>query len=449
MSDSAKKKRVALATLGCKVNQFESAAFLSAFAARDVEMVPFAREADVYIVNTCAVTAKAAAHSRRMIRQALRQNPLARLVVTGCYAQIGSQEILGIVEQPLCIIGNGFKHNLVEAALTEQHCDLEMLMGDISRRAEICPLEVTNFGERRTRAYLKIQDGCNSFCSYCIVPFTRGRSRSQAPAQVLHQARIFAAQGYRELVVTGIHTGTYGHDLKPPTDLVSFLRVLLRKCPLRYRISSLDPGEITAELLELLASAENLMPHLHIPLQSGDDRILQKMQRRYRGVDFADLVGRIGRILPAAAIGVDVMAGFPGEDDRAFQNTYDLLADLPIAYLHVFPYSKRPGTVAAGLAGQVARPVKAARVALLRDLGVRKQREFYAAHLGEVRTVLVEKNGRRPAAGRQGFTDNYIPVRFAAGQVVANQLVRVRLEQLGAEGVLGALVEGENACSEK
>ncbi|MEN8136312.1 MAG: tRNA (N(6)-L-threonylcarbamoyladenosine(37)-C(2))-methylthiotransferase MtaB [Thermodesulfobacteriota bacterium] len=443
MTEFSQKKRVALTTLGCKVNQFESAAFLSSFAERDVEVVPFSQEADVYIVNTCAVTAKAGAQSRQMIRRALRKNPEARLVVTGCYAQIASQDILGIVEQPLCIIGNGFKHNLVDAALSDQHCDLEMLMGDISRRDEICPLEVTSFGDR-TRAYLRVQDGCNSFCSYCVVPFTRGRSRSQLPDQVLRQARIFAEEGYRELVVTGIHTGVYGHDLESQTDLVTLLRRLLKECPLRYRVSSLDPGEITDELLELMAAEENLMPHLHIPLQSGDDQILEKMHRRYRGEDFAKLIGRIKKILPAAAIGVDVLAGFPGEDDRAFQNTYDLLAGLPVTYLHVFPYSKRPGTVAAGMSGQVLKKVKDERVAALRELADRKQSEFYEAHLGEIREVLVESGGRRKSAAMKGFTDNYIPVIFAAPITAANQLLKVRLERLGDEGVVGTVVEQES-----
>ncbi len=440
MTEDSPKKRVALATLGCKVNQFESAAFLSSFADCEVEVVPFSKPADVYVVNTCAVTAKAGAQSRQLIRRALRANPEARLVVTGCYAQIASQKILEIVEQPLCIVGNGYKHKLVEIAMASQHCDLEMFMGDISRNEEICPLEVRRFGDR-TRAYLKIQDGCNSFCSYCIVPFTRGRSRSQSPEQVLHQARIFAEEGYRELVVTGIHTGTYGHDLQPSTDLLSLMRMLLAESPLRYRISSLEPGEISDEFLELMAAEANLLPHLHIPLQSGDDRILARMHRRYQAADFAGLIGRIREIVPDAAIGVDVMAGFPGEDEEAFRNTYELLAGLPITYLHVFPYSKRPGTVAAGMEDQVLKQVKGERVALLRELDARKKKEFYTAHLGEVREVLAESGGRRKSTGLKGFTDNYIPVRFPAPADIANQLVRVKLDRLGDEGVDG-IMEG-------
>lgn len=432
-------KKVALTTLGCKVNQFESAAFLSSLAERGVEVVAFGEPAEVYIVNTCAVTARAAQESRQLIRRALRTNPSARLVVTGCYAQIAAQEILDIVDQPLCIVGNGFKDKLVEIALNDNHCDLEMFMSDIGRRKEICPLTAHRF-TGRTRAYLKVQDGCNSFCSYCIVPFSRGRSRSLAPEQTVEQARIFATEGYREAVITGIHTGTYGHDFTPPTDLVVLLRRLVVECPLRYRISSLDPGEITPELLELLAGEPLIMPHLHIPLQSGDDAILARMNRRYTAAAFGELIGRIRRRLPDAAIGVDVMVGFPGEDEAAFRNTYELLAGLPVSYLHIFPYSKRPGTVAARLEGQIAKEIKEARVAELRELDLRKRREFYAAQLGRVWPVLVER--ARRGKPMNGYTDNYVPVHFAAPATVANTVVLVRLDALSDDGVSGTMVDG-------
>ncbi|NTV12398.1 MAG: tRNA (N(6)-L-threonylcarbamoyladenosine(37)-C(2))-methylthiotransferase MtaB [Desulfobulbaceae bacterium] len=437
MPKPSHKKRVALATLGCKVNQFESAAFLSTLAEREVEMVEFAESAEVYIVNTCAVTARAAQESRQLIRRALKTNPEARLVVTGCYAQIAAQEILDIVDQPLCIVGNGYKDKLVEIALNDSHCDLEMFMSDIGRRKEICPLTVRRF-EGRTRASLKIQDGCNSFCSYCVVPFTRGRSRSLAPELAVAQARIYAAEGHREVVITGIHTGTYGHDFTPASDLVALLRRLLAECPLRYRISSLDPGEITPELLQLLAAEPLLLPHLHIPLQSGDDAILARMNRRYTGAAFGGLVRRIREILPEAAIGVDVMVGFPGEDEAAFRHTYDLLAGLPVTYLHIFPYSKRPGTMAARLEGQVSKEVKTARIATLRELEQRKRREFYGAQLGKVIPVLVER-GRRGKL-LTGFTDNYVPVRFAGSDALMNSVVQVRLGEVVDDWVRGTVV---------
>lgn len=428
-------KKVALTTLGCKVNQFESAAFLSELQERGAELVPFSHKADVYIINTCAVTGKAGAQSRQVIRRALRTNKKARLVVTGCYAQIASAEILDIADTPICIVGNGFKHRLVDIALADKHCDLEMHMGDISRPREICPLTVTSFGDR-TRAYLKVQDGCNSICSYCIVPYARGRSRSYTPDKVVEQARIFAGQGYKELVLTGIHLGHYGHELEPAVTLVHLVkRLLAEELGLRLRLSSLEPTEISDELLDLMAGAPAIAPYLHIPLQSGDDGILKAMRRRYPAATFAAVVEKSLARLPDAAIGVDVLVGFPGEDDKAFANTYDLLASLPVSYLHVFPYSKRPGTPAAAMADQVPKAIKEERVALLRDLDHKKREAFYRKYLGTTQDILVE--GRRRDGVMRGFSGNYIPVFFEGAASLANSVVPARLTELCDGGVRG------------
>jgi threonylcarbamoyladenosine tRNA methylthiotransferase MtaB len=433
------KKKIAVTTLGCKVNQFESAAFLSELAQREVELVPFSSPAEVYIINTCAVTARAGAQSRQLIRQALRANPEARLIVTGCYAQIAAQEILEIADSPICIVGNGCKHRLVDVALADRHCDLEMHLGDLAGQKEICPLTVTSFGAGRTRAYLKVQDGCNSFCSYCIVPYARGRSRSLAPDKVVAQAEIFAAQGYKEQVLTGIHLGHYGQDLAAKSNLRELLaRLLARNLPVRYRLSSLEPTEITEALLTLMAESPAVMPYLHIPLQSGDDRILKKMNRRYPAATFAQVVEQSVARLPGAAIGVDVLVGFPGEDEEAFGNTYSLLESLPVSYLHVFPYSKRPGTPAAIMADQVAKAAKEERVALLRDLHHKKRTAFYQSHLGSTRQILVER--RKKGCLLRGYTGNYIPVSFEGDNTLVNQLVTVRLEELAGDGVLGRVV---------
>jgi len=439
-------KRVAVITLGCKVNQYESAAFLSGFSGREgVEIVPFSQAADVYVINTCAVTAKAAAQSRQLVRRALKGNRRARLVVTGCYAQIAAQELLELTEQPLCIVGNDQKERLVEVALAEAACDLEMYQGDLAACTDAAHLPVTQAGER-TRAVLKVQDGCNQFCSYCIVPYARGRSRSVPPSEVLAQAARFLAQGYREMVLTGIHLGHYGLDLTPPQPLLSLVEQLLaQKYPVRYRLSSLEPTEVSRELLALMAAhPETLMPHLHIPLQSGDDRILAAMNRHYRGADFAELIGRCHQLLPDAAIGVDVLVGFPGEDQAAFARTFALLNELPVSYLHVFPYSRRPGTKAATMPEQVPEGVKKERVARLRELSEEKRRLFEARHLGQVRPVLVEKAGQKGAAGLgHGYTDNYIPVvfEFAGSAPAANTVALVRLLEplAGAGAVLGRL----------
>lgn len=432
--------RVAVTTLGCKVNQFESAAFLSDFAGQGLTIVPFTEPADIYVINTCAVTARAGAQSRQLIRRALKTNRKARLLVTGCYAQVAAQDILELVDQPLCLVGNAYKHRLVEIALAEGRCDLEMYLGDLAAHREVCPLTVTGFAGR-TRSYLKVQDGCNQFCTYCIVPYSRGRSRSVVPAAVLEQARLFMTQGFREVVLTGIHLGHYGLDLSPPLTLLALVDLLLaRQYPVRYRLSSLEPTEITPELLARLAQAPELMPHLHIPLQSGDDRILAAMHRRYTRQQFAEIIQACVAAVPGLAIGVDVLVGFPGEDEAAFRHTYELLAGLPISYLHVFPYSRRPGTIAAGMPGQIPGPVKDERVALLRALDRQKRQAFYASHLGEVCRVLVEASrGGRPL---RGFTEHYVPVTFTGPAALANTVVTVRLDRLAEGGVAGTLIAG-------
>jgi len=419
-------RRVAVTTLGCKVNQYESAAFISDFEDAGLEVVPFTQPADIYVVNTCAVTAKAGAQSRQMVRRALKANPGAKLVVTGCYAQVASQELLHGVEAPICIVGNGNKDRLTAIALGDRRCDLEMYTGEISRKKEVCPLTARRFSGR-TRAYLKIQDGCNSFCSYCIVPYARGRSRSLPEAQVLEQLDIFVDQGYKEVVLTGIHAGKYGHDLTPPRNLVDLLRQMLqRDHPARYRLSSLEPTEISTELLALMAASPAVAPHFHIPLQSGDNRVLKKMNRCYTAEDFAEVVERCAAALPAAAIGVDVLAGFPGEDEAAFQNTMALLERLPITYLHAFPYSRRPGTVAAAMPDQLPRQVKQERVARLRELDHKKRAAFYEKNLGQVRRVLAEGTKNRLGL-MHGFTENYLPVYFEAATKQVNRFVDVRL----------------------
>jgi threonylcarbamoyladenosine tRNA methylthiotransferase MtaB len=433
-----RKLKVAITTLGCKVNQFESASFASSFAEQGAELVGGTGPADVCVINTCAVTAKAGAQSRQTIRQALRRNPQARMVVTGCYAQIASGPVVELSDRPICVVGNGQKHLLVDIVLADKQCDLAMYVGDLSSQRPISPLPVRRFADR-TRAYLRVQDGCNRFCTYCIVPYSRGRSRSLPPEQVLKQAAIFAGEGYRELVVTGIHVGHYGLDLEPPLQLVDLLKLLAaRDDSMRYRISSLEPLEITDGVLALLARPGKFMPHLHIPLQSGDDLILRKMNRPYSRAVFAAVVDNCRALLPEAAIGIDVLVGFPGEDERAFRQTVTLLETLPVTYLHVFPYSKRPGTVAAGLPHQVPDRIKQERVSLLRQLDQQKRAAFYGSQLGTVRDTLFE-GGRSSGGLMKGFTDNYVPVFCRAPESVINQVVPVRLTELTEGGVLGTV----------
>jgi threonylcarbamoyladenosine tRNA methylthiotransferase MtaB len=423
-------KKVAVATLGCKVNQFESASFISGFREQGCAIVPVSQAADIFVINTCTVTGRAGQQSRQLIRKIIRSNPDALLVVTGCYAQMAAEELLDIVQDnPLAIVGNGNKHLLVETALAEKQPDMVMLTGKISAKKEICPLPVRRFSGR-TRAYLRIQDGCNNFCTYCIVPYTRGRSRSLPLDQVLEQVRVFADEGYLELVITGINVGKYGLDLEEGEDIYSLLETICSNFPsIRIRLSSVEPTEVDDRLLELMTGYKNFMPHLHIPLQSGNDGVLVSMNRRYTTETFVRVIQKIRTALPHGAIGCDILGGFPGEDEQAAENTFRLIEGLPISYLHVFPYSKRPRTLAAEFKNQVAGPVKAERVARLRELGQQKRQEFYKCHVDTEQNILVERKNKKTRL-LQGFSENYIPVQFRGPAGCIRTVVRVRINRI-------------------
>ena len=439
-------KTVAVATLGCKVNQCESASFQARFEEEGYTLIPPDKEADIYVINTCAVTTKAAAQSRQLVRRVQRTNPKARVVVTGCYAQIAPLKIRELAAAPIAIVGNANKHEVFEAAVScgkdahsEQQNTESEYFNNITLQKEISRLPVKRFSGR-TRAFLKVQDGCNNFCSYCIVPYARGRSRSLAPDRVLSQAQTYAREGHREIVLTGIHVGHYGLDLEEPGSLFALLKKLSAAAPeTRYRLSSLEPTEISLELLEFMRDTDNFMPHLHIPLQSGSNGILKKMNRRYTAEQFSEKVMRCKKMIPEAAVGVDVLVGFPGETEEDFLQTYELVAKLPITYLHVFPYSKRPGTPAAKMEQQVPTKTKEERVEVLRKLDHKKRAAFYESRIAKVHPVLVEaeKSGDGLA---KGFTDNYIPVHFKAGQEDINRIVPVKLEKLQDRFVMGCLV---------
>ncbi len=432
------KKKIAIATLGCKVNQFESASFITGFEEADSQLVPFSSQADIYVINTCAVTGRAGQQSRQLIRRAMRANPDARIVVTGCYAQIAGEELLEMIDNPTCIIGNGNKHLLVETALTDTLPELVMLTGKISMKKEICPLPVHRFSGR-TRAYLRIQDGCNNFCSYCIVPYSRGRSRSLPMAAVFDQVDAFTREGYREMVITGINVGKYGLDLDEKQDIYTLLETLCRQYPeMRIRLSSVEPTEVNERLLEIMTSHHNFMPHLHIPLQSGDDRILARMNRHYTVEVFVDVIRKISNALPHAAIGCDVLAGFPGENEQTADNTFRLLDGLPVSYLHVFPYSRRPGTPAASFKDQVNGKLKDEWVRRLRELDQEKRQAFYRRHLGSVQRVLVERRNKKSDL-LQGFSENYLPLQFEGPSHLRHQVVSVRFDRMEDDQPLGIL----------
>ena len=436
-------KKIFIATLGCKVNQFESASFKTGFEQRGMSIVTASKEADVIVVNTCAVTAGAGAQSRRTIRQALRGNPTAKIIITGCYAEIAARELAAAKElqdREYSLIGNSKKDDLVAGVINGESAAGEIIMGAIDSAQEICRLPVRRFGQR-ARAYLRIQDGCESFCTYCIVPYTRGPSRSLPVAEVIEQAKIFAAEGHKEIVLTGIHLGNYGKDLNDSKDLISLLDQLTHAVPdVAYRISSLEPLEISESLLSLMRERKNIQPHLHIPLQSGNDEILRKMNRRYTLNQFEHVIDLCRKYLPDAALGVDILAGFPGETEAQFISAEKFLRSLSFSYLHVFPYSIRPGTVAASFKGHVSKKIKDLRVAGLRLLSDEKKRAFYQSQLGRIRPVLVE--GCRTGNGLlKGFTDNYIAVHFAGSDRLLNSTCLVRLTLQKDDWVIGEGVE--------
>ena len=350
-------RRLAITTLGCKINQFESAAMTESLEQDGYRIVPFSAEADIYLINSCTVTAKTDAESRRLIRRAQRQNPCARIVVTGCYAQMAGAELLQIPGVNL-VLGNSEKRDI--AGFLKGIDDTpRSVVADISREKSGEGTRLESFAEH-TRAFLQVQNGCDSRCAYCIVPYARGASRSVPPDEALDGMASFAAKGFKEIVLTGIHLGGYGIDLTPPTDLLGLL-VLARESGVvkRLRIGSVEPTEVSKELVAFLATSEIVCPHLHLPLQSGSDGVLSRMNRGYTTALYREVVDGLVRAVPDICIGTDVIAGFPGETDREFAETCSFLESLPLAYLHVFPFSPRPGTPAAVMTPQLhSRTIK-------------------------------------------------------------------------------------------
>lgn len=410
-------KRVAITTLGCKTNQFESAGMSESLQQQGYQPVPFTEEADVYIINTCTVTAKSDAESRKLIRRAARLNPAAQVVVTGCYAQLAAAELSRLPNVSL-VIGNSEKRDIARLLATAaEGAGASVAVADISAESSAEPLHLESFAEH-TRAFLQIQNGCNAFCAYCIVPYARGRSRSVAFDEVLAGVERFAAAGFSEVVLTGIHLGAYGKDLLDQTNLTSLLTEIdVSDVVNRLRIGSVEPDEVTPALIDAMVSGRHICPHLHLPLQSGSDRVLAAMGRGYRSAEIRALVERLLETMPDIAIGFDVIAGFPGEDAADHAVTCALLQELPIAYLHVFPYSSRPGTRAAAMAGHLDHAVIKARATELRQIGESKKRDYAAGFVGRELPLLIQ-------GGKNGITPNYLSVTLAE-EASGEVLVRI------------------------
>ncbi len=430
------KTTVSIVTLGCKTNQFESAAMLEQLQAAGYEKVDFTAGADLVVVNTCTVTAATDSQSRNLIRRARRLNPQSRVVVTGCYAQIDPQSLSELPGVAL-VIGNQEKSRLLEV-LTCRDENKTIHVGDIRNSRRVEPLSLTGF-DQRSRAFVQIQTGCDAFCSYCIIPYARGRSRSVPLTDVVDQVKTLSVNGYSEVVLTGIHIGNYGHDFASPTDLLSLLQMIEQSgFSGRLRLGSIEPTEWTESLSRYVVDSPWICPHFHIPLQAGDDEILRRMNRHYSTTFFRDLVVSIHALDPAAAIGLDVITGFPGETDRQFENTYQLLEEIPFSHLHVFPFSKRSGTPAATMSGQIPGDIIKLRASRLRHLGEQKLLDFSRKFVGSEMEVIIE--GGAASGMCKGIAENYLAVEIPAATVASGDSVRVKITAMKGNMLIGERV---------
>jgi threonylcarbamoyladenosine tRNA methylthiotransferase MtaB len=463
--------RYYLQNFGCRTTQAEGAALAGDLSGRGLVATSEAGEADLVVLNTCTVTAAADQDARHAIRRLHRQNPAVRILVTGCYAQRAPQE-LAVMPGVCWVVGNTHKTQIGEIvrpanfvpldslsrdnrAPSREGCEeavhgsgrsgARIITGDIFAHTEFLTvgqafLPVTAAGQEacpayRTRPNLKIQDGCNNKCSFCVIPSVRGRSRSLPLESLIEQARDLERAGYREIVLSGINLGRWGRDLRPRITFPAMLRAILERSGLeRIRLSSVEPLDLSHELLELMAGSRRIARHVHAPLESGSDRVLRLMCRRYRARHYEERIRRAHAFLPGAAFGADVMVGFPGETAEDFDETRALIERLPLTYLHVFTYSKREGTPAAAMRPQVNGRVARRRNQVLRELADRKNREFRRRQIGRTLAVLTLSDGT-------ALSDNYLKVRIAGPPLPPNALLDVRVTGLDGDGLLAEVQE--------
>ena len=419
------------------MNQYESAFIEESLGRAGWHRAADGSSADVLVVNTCIVTQKGAHQSRQAIRKAIRENPGSFVAAIGCYGQVFPEELESI--EGLGLIANNRVKAQIPQLLIERSSRNERILAlpPFEPETPFDPLDIKNF-PGRTRAYLKIQDGCRSFCTYCIVPYARGPYRSLKPEKVINALEKFAEQGYREVVLTGIHLGKYGVDLPDPMDLERLLEMVGKEgLPLRLRLSSLEPQELNMTIIEMAVSEHWLCPHFHIPLQSGDDQTLKRMNRNYTAKEFAEKIETIHAAMPQGAIGVDIMAGFPGEDNVAHANGVSLLRDLPVSYLHVFPFSPRKGTPAWNFKDKVDIDTIKQRASELRALGQKKRTLFYESCRGHIFDVLVEGPYAKDGALMTGAGENYLPFVFPGNDRLQGNLVQMKATQIKGDKVRG------------
>ena len=426
---------VAFITLGCKVNQFETESMEGLFKQSGYDIVPSTNAADVYVINTCSVTSFGDKKSRQLIRRVQRLNQKAVIAVTGCYSQAAPDEVKAI-EGVRVVLGTSDRANIVnyvEQAMEED--GVIDKVDDIMKAREFEDIPLYEM-PARTRAFLKIQEGCTNFCSYCIIPYTRGPLRSRKLESIRSEAQKLLDHGFKEIVLTGIHLGAYGKDFKDGTSLYDAAKAVLELPGLRrLRLSSLESIELSPELLELIKTNPKFSHHLHLPLQAGSDEVLKKMNRHYNRDEFTALIKNVKKSVPGVAISTDVIVGFPGETEEMFAESLEYIKTLGFARMHVFPYSPRTGTPAAKLPDQVSEPVKKDRVHRLQSLAQEMADDFHSQYLGTVQEVLFETNNDGIT---DGLTDTYIRV-YTDDEVKTGELYKVRLEKLYKDGVYGKL----------
>jgi threonylcarbamoyladenosine tRNA methylthiotransferase MtaB len=407
----------------CRASQADGAAIEAGLAAKGLSSSDDPGDADLVVLNTCTVTATADDEVRQTVRRIHREHPQARILVTGCYAQRAPEEIAQLDGVSL-VVGNSHKTRIPELITEPYHG--QIAIGDIFEQRDFLSAPVDDALGDRTRPNLKIQDGCNNRCSFCIIPFVRGRSRSASPDQVVGEVRSLAEK-YREVVLSGINLGRWGRDFDGRVRLVDLLRRLLNETAIeRLRLSSVEPMDFSDELLGLMAESPRIAKHVHAPLQSGSDRVLRRMHRKYRPRHYADRIAKARALMPDCAVGADVMTGFPGETNEEFEESRAFIETLPFTYLHVFTYSERPGTPAAESLVHVPMEIRRNRTQVLRDLGARKNLEFRRSMVGRKISVVTLDRG--------ALSENYLKVSLAAPRE-ANRIVDVRVGGVSGDGL--------------
>lgn len=424
---------VAFHTLGCKVNHYETEAIWQLFKENGYSRTEFEKQSDVYVINTCTVTNTGDKKSRQVIRRAIRQNPDAVICVTGCYAQTSPAEIMAIPGVDI-VVGTQERTKMLDY-IQQYKTERKPInaVGNIMKNRVYEELDVPSFTDR-TRASLKIQEGCNNFCTFCIIPWARGLMRSRDPQEVVRQAQQLVDAGYMEIVLTGIHTGGYGEDLKD-YNLAQLLRDIENnvKGLKRLRISSIEASQLSDEVIDVLRDSKIVVRHLHIPIQSGSDTVLKRMRRKYTMEFFANRLDRLRVALPDLAITSDVIVGFPGETEEEFMETFNFIRDQKFSELHVFPYSKRTGTPAARMENQVDEDVKNERVHRLITLNDQLAVEYASRFEGEVLEIIPEEAYKQDSAADmvEGYTDNYLKVVIPGSEDLIGKLVRVKITKAG------------------